>query len=75
MFNWQNLFFIPLQTILIELYSDRRMTAISMTIGVNESRKIIWAGDVARMEEAGSVLKILTGKPTGRRPLGRPRHR
>ena len=34
-----------------------------------------WAGHVARMEEGRSVFKILTGKPTGLRPLGRPRHR
>ena len=27
------------------------------------------------MEEGRSELKILTGKPTGKRPLGRPRHR
>ena len=30
------------------------------------SRRLRWAGHVA---------KILTGKPTGRRPLGRPRRR
>ena len=29
----------------------------------------------ARMEESRSVFKILTGKPTGKRPLGRPRRR
>ena len=29
---------------------------------------------VPRMEE-GSAFKILTGKPTGERPLGRPRRR
>ena len=34
-----------------------------------------WAGHVARMEEGSSVFKILTGKPTGKRPLGRPRPR
>ena len=34
-----------------------------------------WAGHVARMEEGRSAFKILTGKPTGKRPLGRPRHR
>ena len=28
-----------------------------------------------RMEEAGSAFKILTGKPTGKRPLRRPRRR
>ena len=27
------------------------------------------------MEEGRSVFKILTGKPTGKRPLGRPRRR
>ena len=34
-----------------------------------------WAGHVARMEESRSAFKILTGKPTGKRPLGRPRRR
>jgi hypothetical protein len=27
------------------------------------------------MEECRSAFKILTGKPTGKRPLGRPRRR
>ena len=40
-----------------------------------KSRRLGWAGHVARMEEDRSVFKILTGKPTGKRPLGRPRHR
>jgi hypothetical protein len=30
---------------------------------------------VARMEESKSAFKILTGKPTGKIPLGRPRRR
>ena len=34
-----------------------------------------WAGHVARMEEGRSAFKILTGKTTGRRLLGRPRRR
>ena len=33
------------------------------------------AGHVAKMEEDRSAFKILTGKPTGKRPWGRPRHR
>ena len=33
------------------------------------------AGHVARMVEGRSGFKILTGKPTGKRPLGRPRRR
>ena len=36
-----------------------------------KSRRLRWAGHIARMEEGGSAFKILTGK----RPLGRPRHR
>ena len=30
---------------------------------------------MARMEEGRSAFKILTGKHTGKRPLGRPRRR
>ena len=33
------------------------------------------AGHVARMEEGRSSFKILTGKPTGKRPVWRPRHK
>ena len=36
-------------------------------------RKLRWAEHVARMEEGRSAFKILTGKSTGKRPLGRPR--
>ena len=32
-------------------------------------------GHLARMEEGRSAFKILTDKPTGKRPLGRPRRR
>ena len=39
------------------------------------SRRLRWAGHVARMEEGRSAFKILTGKPTGKKPLGRPRRR
>ena len=42
---------------------------------VIKSRRLRWAGYVARMEESRSAFKILTGKPKGKRPLGRPRRR
>ena len=42
-------------------------------IRVIKSRRLRWAGHVARMEESRIAFKILTGKPTGKRPLGRPR--
>ena len=34
-----------------------------------KSRRLRWLGHVARMEEGRSAFKILTGKPTGNRPL------
>ena len=34
-----------------------------------------WAGNVARMGEEKGVYRVLAGKPEGRRPLGRPRHK
>ena len=40
-----------------------------------KSRRLRWAGHVARMEEGRSAFKSSTGKPTGKRPLGRPRRR
>ena len=36
---------------------------------------LVNAGHVARMEEGRSAFKILTGKPPGKRLLGRPRRR
>ena len=38
-----------------------------------ESRRLRWAGHVARMEEGRSAFKVLTGKLTGKIPLGRLR--
>ena len=42
---------------------------------VIKSRRLRWAGHVARLDEGRSVLKILTGKPIRKRPLGSPRYR
>ena len=33
---------------------------------VIRSRRLRWAGHVARMEEVRSAFKILTGEPTGK---------
>ena len=51
-----------------ELHSLYRSPNI---VRVIKSRKLRWAGHVARMEKRGSAFKILTGKSTGKRPLGR----
>jgi len=40
-----------------------------------KSRRMRWAGHVALMGEERGVYRVLMGKPEGRRPLGRPRHR
>jgi hypothetical protein len=34
-----------------------------------------WAGHVACMREGRGVYRVLVGRPKGKRPLGRPRHR
>jgi len=40
-----------------------------------KSRRMRWAGHVARMGEGRGVYRVLVGKPEGKRPLGRPRRR
>jgi len=44
-------------------------------VWVIKSRRMRWAGHVARMGEERGVYRVLVGKPEGKRPLGRPRHR
>jgi len=44
-------------------------------VGVIKSRRMRWAGHVARMRERRGVYRVLVGKPQGQRPLGRPRRR
>ena len=40
-----------------------------------KSRRLRWTGLVARMEESRTLFKMLTGKPTGKKHLGRARRR
>jgi hypothetical protein len=40
-----------------------------------KSRRMRWAGHVARVGEGRNVYRVLVGKPEGKRPLERPRHR
>ena len=44
-------------------------------VRVIKSRRMRWAGHVARMEERRGVHKVLVGKPEGTMQLGRPRRR
>ena len=40
-----------------------------------KSRRMRWAGRVARMGERRDAYRVLVGNPEGKRPLGRPRRR
>ena len=40
-----------------------------------KSRRLRWAGHVARMEQSRNAYIVLVGKHEGKRPLGRPRRR
>ncbi|KAJ4443868.1 hypothetical protein ANN_05655 [Periplaneta americana] len=40
-----------------------------------KSRRLRWAGHVARMGESRNAYRVLVGRPEGKRPLGRPRRR
>jgi hypothetical protein len=40
-----------------------------------KSRRMRWAGHVARMGEEKNAYRLLVGKSEEKRPLGRPRHK
>jgi hypothetical protein len=44
-------------------------------IRIMKSRRMRWAGHVARMVEKSNAFRLLVGKPDVKRPLGRPRRR
>ena len=44
----------------------------SPNIRVFKFRRLRWVDHIVRMEEGRSAFKILTGTPTGKRPLGKP---
>ena len=44
-------------------------------VRVIKSRRMRWAGHMARMGEGRGVYRVLVGKSEGKRPLGRPRRR
>ena len=44
-------------------------------VRVVKSRRMRWAGHVARMGQGRGVHRVLVGKPEGKRTLGRPRCR
>ena len=55
------------------IHKDHSMYRSPNIVRVIKSRILRWAGHVARVEEGRSAFKILTGKPRGKRLLGRSR--
>ena len=50
-------------------------TPVKLETEFTDSRRLRWAGHVARMEEGRSAFNILTDTPAGKRLLGRPSRR
>jgi hypothetical protein len=44
-------------------------------VRVVKSRRVRWAGHVARMGEGRRVYRLLVGRPEVKKPLGRPRRK
>ena len=63
--EWRRLHDVELN----DLYSSPNI------VRVIKSRRMRWAGHVARMDEERGVYRVLVGKLEGKRPLGRPRRR
>jgi hypothetical protein len=59
----------------IKLHNDELHNLYSSPdiVRVIKSRRMRWAGHVARMGERRGVYRVLVGRPEGERLLGRPR--
>jgi hypothetical protein len=56
-------------------YTDTFSITVCCIVRVVKSRRMGWAGHMARMGEDRGVYRVLVGKPEGKRPLVRPRRR
>jgi hypothetical protein len=61
----------------IKLHNDelRSLYSLPKIVRVIKSRRMRWAGHVARIGEGRDVYRVLVGRPEGKRPMGRPRRR
>ena len=53
----------------LTLRDERRFKVFENRV---KSRRMRWAGHVARMGEGRGMHRVLVGKPEGKRPLGKP---
>jgi len=60
-----------------KLYNEELSDLYSLPniVQVVKLRRMRWEGHVACMSEGRGVHRVLVGRPEGKRPLGRPRHR
>jgi len=63
--EWRRL----INELLNDLYSSHKI------VQATKPRTVRWAGHVARMSEERNMYRVLVGKPLGKRPQDRPRHR
>jgi hypothetical protein len=63
--KWRKLHYEELN----DLYSSPNI------VQVIKSRRMRWAGHLARLGKGRGVYRVLAGKPEGKRPLGRPMRR
>jgi hypothetical protein len=60
---------------MVDLEELHNLYSSPSIIRIIKSRRMRWAGHVARMGEKRNVYRFLVGKPEGKRPLGRPRRK
>jgi hypothetical protein len=60
-----------------KLYNEelRDLYSSPSIIRIIKCRRMRWASHVARMGEKWNAIRLLVGKPEGKRPLGRPKRR
>ena len=66
--------YLEVTVVLITFFSINVISSPNI-VRVIKSRRMRWAGHVARMGEESGVYRVLVGKPKGRRPMESPRRR
>jgi len=59
----------------MKLFIQQTVCYAAQACSMYEACYSTWVGHIACMGEWGGVYRVLVGKPEGKRPLGRPRHR